>query len=360
MICRTRPVRIILVTNGLRVGGAERLIEGLAGELQDAGDEVHVVATTRDGEIGDQLRERGIPVTILGIRTSFDARAPVKLARLARRFRPHVVHSHLEVSDITTAAAKLIGLSSARIVSTVHNLGPSARQPVKKTLWTAALARFDRVLCVSADVKRKLPYDVGAEVLFMSTVSERDAPLPRDVARERLGLAPDAPVVLSVGRLDRDKGFDVLGEAANAVRPSVRFVVIGDGAERSALTAYSRLELRGSLPDAATLLTAADVVVCPSRTEGLPQIILEAMAARCAIIATPVGGVPEAIADGETGVLVPPEAPAVLADAIEAVLADEPRRAAYGEAGRARLLAAGWTREATARRVREVYRALTA
>ena len=352
-------MRIIVVTNGLRVGGAERLIEGLAGELQAAGDDVHVVATTRDGEIGDLLRGRGIPVTILGIRTSFDARAPIKLAQLARRFRPDIVHSHLEVSDITTAAAKLIGLSSARLVSTVHNLGPSPKQPVKKTLWTAALARFDRVLCVSEDVKRKLPYDGGAEVLFMSTVSETDAPLARLEARAHLGLSPSAPVVLAVGRLDRDKGFDVLGEAANTVSPNVRFVVIGDGAERAALTAYPRLELRGSLPDAATLLAAADIVVCPSRTEGLPQIILEAMAARCAIVATPVGGVPEAVVDGETGVLVPPEAPAALADAIEALLADAPRRAAYGEAGRAKLLAAGWTREATARRVREVYRTLT-
>lgn len=113
-------MRIVLVTNGLRYGGAERVVEALAEGLSARGDAVCVVATTRDGPVGDALRKRGIPVSILSIRSAFDARVPLELARIARRFGAEIIHSHLAVSDLATVLARTF-LPGVRIVSTIHS-----------------------------------------------------------------------------------------------------------------------------------------------------------------------------------------------------------------------------------------------
>jgi len=149
----------------------------------------------------------------------------------------------------------------------------------------------------------------------------------------------------TVGRLSYEKGMDVLVEAFALVRrclPDADLVVVGDGAERAALErlasergltgAVSFLGLRDDVP---ALLGGFDVFVLPSRTEGLPMAILEAMSAGLPIVATAVGGVPEVIRHGRNGLLVRPEAPNDLADAIVRVACDEDLRCRLGRAARA-------------------------
>jgi hypothetical protein len=183
-------MRIVLVTNGLRYGGAERVVEALAGGLVELGDRVHVVATTRDGPLGDALRKRGIPVSVLSIKSPLDARVPLKLAAVARRFGAEIMHSHLAVSDIATALAQL-ALPNTRIVSTVHSgyldLGKNARR-----VWRLLLRRFDRVLAVSEPVRRLLPRSLEATIVRPSLIEDGEHLFTREEARRRLSIPNDA------------------------------------------------------------------------------------------------------------------------------------------------------------------------
>ena len=343
----------MLVTNGLGFGGAERIVEALAHGLIAGGDAVHVVATTRGGPIRDALRAAHVPVSVLHIGSQLDFRVPLKLANVARNFRPDVLHSHLAVADIASALAQPL-IRNVRLVTTVHNTGIELDR-FKLGLWQLALRRFDKVLAVSEQVRRGI--GVRREIgLARPSLVELEAPgLSRSAARQRIGIDDRVPLVMSVGRLTPIKGFDVLKAAATLVKAEgVRFVVIGEGEERRALEG-GPLELIGARDDAAALLAAADVVVCPSRSEGFPQIPLEAMAAGRPVIATRVGGTPEAVIDGETGVLVEPESPRALAAAIDALLGDEARRESLGRGGRARLEAEGFSKRAMITRTRRAY-----
>ena len=148
--------------------------------------------------------------------------------------------------------------------------------------------------------------------------------------------------------------------------PEARFLVVGDGPERHALEAEAiargvagRIQFLGYRADVPELLADCDLFVLPSLFEGLPLSILEAMAARRAVVASDIGGNDEAVIEGETGVLVPPAEPAALAAAIRALLADAPRRQRFGAAGRARV-EQEFSAEVMVRRVTSVYDELLA
>ena len=335
--------RVLLVTNGLLYGGAERIVEALALDLTARGHAVRVVATTRDGPIGDALRAEGIPVDVLGIASATDVRVVQQLSAIAYAFSPDVVHSHLAVADIATAAAPLP--PHTRRISTVHNSGVELSLP-KRLLWQAALHRFDRVVAVGEHVAQALPRTLAAVTLSPSLVEASRPHLTRAEAREALGVPIDAPLVLAVGRLAHVKGFDLLAPRTCVLRTRGALVrVIGEGPERATLEAAG-LTLLGARADAAALMVGADVVVCPSRSEGFPQVPLQAMAAARPVVATRVGGTPEIVQHGTTGVLVPPDDPEALALALDRVLGDRELAEAQGQAGLRHLVLERLTRPA--------------
>ena len=340
-------MRIALVTNGLRFGGAERIVQALAEDLMETGHTVRVIATTRDGPIGDALRAHGVPVDVLGLKSAVDLRVPVALSALLRQFRPDVVHSHLAVADIACTAVQAPGR-----VCTVHNPGVELGR-LKRWLWHRALPRFRVVTAVSEAVQRSLP--VPARVIRPSLVDGCPA-IGRAEARRRLGLAPHDRIVLGVGRLSPVKGFDLL--ATIAPRLTGRVAVIGEGPQRASLA--GRIDLLGARADAAETIAAADVLVMPSRSEGFPQVPLQAMAAGVPVVATRVGGTPEIVVHEGTGLLVAPEDPDALAMAIQRLL-DEPEWARQlGQAGRQRLTAANFTRTAMLDATVSLYRDVVA
>ncbi len=162
----------------------------------------------------------------------------------------------------------------------------------------------------------------------------------RTAARIRLGLDPTAELVVFAGRLDPIKGVDVLAEAATrvaALRPGCTILVAGDGPEQARIAAVAgpTLRLLGWRSDVPLLLQAADIVVVPSRQEALGIVCLEAMAVGTPVVASAVGGIPEAL--GDAGVLVPAEDPAALAEALARLMADVPRRELLTAAGRQRI-----------------------
>ena len=348
----SRPLRVLFVTNGLAYGGAERIVEALAIDLKAAGDEVLVVATTRGGPIADNLNRCGIHVHLLNIRSPFDARVVWRLAKVMRQFAPDIVHSHLAVADIATALAR--PSVNAGFVTTVHNPGVEL-DPLKKSLWQASLLAFDRIIAVGEHVRESIGPSDKVRVIRPSLVDLKAEVWSRQRARLELGIPERAPLALSVGRLSRIKGFDVLaGSYAHLKTSGARVAVIGEGPEE-ALLRRSPLELVGGKDAAAELLAAADVVVVPSRSEGFPQVPLHAMAASRALVATRVGGTPEVIVDRSTGILVAPESPRALAEAIDELLQDQALAERMGGAGRQRIADAELTRAAMVQKTRELY-----
>lgn len=171
------------------------------------------------------------------------------------------------------------------------------------------------------------------------------------------------PRVTFVGRLHPEKGLGVLLRAAAALRtPGAHVLIVGDGPQRAALERAvsrrglaDRVSLVGAVPhdDVPAVLAHADVVVLPSLSEELGSVLLEVMQAGRPVVASRVGGIPEAVADGVTGLLVPPGDPAALAGAVDRLLADRPAAAAMGRAARERAGAYDWSQ--LARRVLDVY-----
>ena len=256
---------------------------------------------------------------------------PVLLARLVRTLRADVVHTHLVHADLYGGlAAKLRG---TMLVSTKHNDDPfrtGAFRFVERRL--ASLA--DRIVAISESLRRFTVEQVGVPAAKVETIhyglDEPPAPWgsnpPDDVPA-------NARIVLSTSRLARQKGIDVAVRALSLLPEDVVLVVLGEGPERAQLEA-PRVHLPGRVPDVAAWLRRASVYVQPSRWEGFGLGVLEAMISGLPVVATNVSSLPELVADGETGVLVPPDDPAALAAAIERALASPH----MGAAGRERAL----------------------
>ncbi|MFY7953240.1 MAG: glycosyltransferase, partial [Armatimonadaceae bacterium] len=165
---------------------------------------------------------------------------------------------------------------------------------------------------------------------------DRLASLPaRDQARKLLGWDAQSTVVLAVARLSAEKGIDLLAPLAN--RSNVRVVVAGDGPLRGKLETMN-IEFLGARNDVPLLMAAADIVVVPSRSEGLGLVAIEAAAAGRPVVATRTGGLPEVVEDQWTGLLVPPDNPEAIVDAVESLRVNPDLCARLGDRARQRAL----------------------
>ncbi len=342
-VADVRGVRVCYVTTSLQVGGAERVLYDLATRLDRRRFEPSVIALQPMGPIGEALQIAEVPVEALGIRSPRQALLLARLAPLIRRTRPHIVHTHLFHANVVgRLAARIAGVP--RVVSSVHIMERErAWHP-----WLEAVTSplVDVEVCVGASV-REFMADAGVPEGKLAVIEngvdlagvDRAPATPRD----EVPVPDGVPFLLTVARLHAQKGLDVLLQAASLLRKRpFRWVVAGEGRERDALLSEARrlhvddvVRLPGFRADAIGLMKACDVFVLPSRWEGLPIVLLEAMAAGRPVIATRVGGNTDLVVDGETGLLVPPEDPAALAAAIERLLADpalSARIAARGQA----------------------------
>jgi starch synthase (maltosyl-transferring) len=216
--------------------------------------------------------------------------------------------------------------------------------------WTSRLAEGE--VCVSRGVLA-FSRDVGRlDPSRLTVIPNGIDPAPIDAAdpvpRAAIGVPDDAHLALFVGRLDPQKGLPDLLDAAERVlprRPDWHLALVGDGPERGRIlealatrdALSGRIHWLGHRDDVPGLLKAADVLVLPSLWEGMPNVILEAMAARRAVVATAVEGTEDLVIPGRTGWLVPPRDPDALAHALDEAANDPDRRRRFGEAGRARV-----------------------
>lgn len=270
-------------------------------------------------------------------------RMPAFAAAL-RRLRPAVFHAHLNWPLACTGGLLCSGGVPA-VLATVQLFGPLPPSPTLALQRRLVTRRVDQYIAVSEGVARRLYDELGLperQVCVIPNAVDLDrhrAPSEPGGLRGVLGVPPGRPLVLTLARLSEQKGLSYLLRAAVHV-PEAAFAVAGEGPGRAALEAEAaalgvadRVRFLGHREDAPALLAACDLFALPSLYEGLPLSVLEAMAAGKAVVATAIPGVDEAVADGTTGLLVPPADPEALAEAVRALLADPARRLRLGAAG---------------------------
>jgi len=317
------------------IGGSERHLLTLLPALAERGIEcVFVGLDDPAWDPCDFYDALTVPAVRISAPRDLD---PLLLARLVRGLRADVVHTHLVHADAYGGiAAKLRG---TKLVSTKHNDDPfraGAFRFVERGLSMLA----DRVVAISDSLRRFTIERVGVPAAKVETIHYGlDAPPPAWGANPPDDVPADARIVLSTSRLTQQKGVDVAVRAIASLPDDILLVVLGEGPERSALEALARelgvegrVFLPGRVPDVTSWLDRAAVYVQPARWEGFGLAVLEAMVCSLPVVATRVSSLPELVADGETGFLVPPDDAAALARGLERALA-EPR---LGEAGRER------------------------
>ncbi len=329
------PRRILHVIAPDAMGGAERVVHDSAVGQRARGMSVSVLAlldpSGPDPWLVTALRSQRVPI--------LTCRAPARgylteirsIRRSVLETGAEIVHCHAYRGQVLGRLA-VIGLPAATVATEHGIIGGDWKNRLYEWLELRALRRFDAVIAVSAQLKDLLERTgVNGDALHL--VQNACLPLPlvsRSEARARLGVAPSAVTVGWIGRMTHEKGPDVFVEAfARLEQRDTEAVMIGDGPEREHLQATcnrlglgERIHFAGSVPDAGELLAAFDTVVLSSRTEGLPISLLEAMAAGVPVVATTVGEIPAATADGRHATLVPPEDPAALATAIDRSVSD--------------------------------------
>ena len=359
-------VRVLRVIARLNVGGPAVHATLLTERLQSLGYQTLLVAGREGRGEANYLALHGRSVENLTVLPSMtpeirglqDLVALGQLYRLMRQIRPHIVHTH-------TAKAGLLGRLAGRfagvpvIVHTFHgHILDGYFSPLKTRVILAAervLASFtDRIVSVSDAVRCELlakkigrPERHTVVPLGLDLEPFLGADGYRGSLRAELGLGAGDLIVGIVARLVPIKRHDVFLEAARRIAkkvPNCHFLVVGNGECRSELEDRvrqlglgQRVRFLGWRADLPKIYGDLDVVVLSSRNEGLPVSLIEAMAAARPVVATRVGGVPDLVEDGVTGLLVPSGEPEALAEAIVALLGDPERRRAMGEAGRKRV-----------------------
>jgi glycosyltransferase involved in cell wall biosynthesis len=337
-------VRVLRVIYALHAGGTEMMLARSLGELRGRGGDgidVEVCTFVSGGEVEDVLHATGIRIFSLGAhRRRGLLRAPLELARLIRKRGYDVVHAHLFPAEVLVALVSLLVRGPVYVLGK-HNAWTRRNRPWHVALERFTTSRYARIVCNSTDVERaviaRVPATAGRTVVVPNGVRGAEG-----VARS----AAPAYDVIAVGNLrDGQKGIDVLLRALTRIRGELgRVIVVGDDPARPGLQRLCRdlglehrVEFHGASRRVAELLADSRLFVLSSRYEGMPNVLLEAMALGLPAVATAVGGVADVMTDGATGVIVPPEDPEALAHAIGDLLADPERAARLGRAAHAHI-----------------------
>jgi glycosyltransferase involved in cell wall biosynthesis len=373
----TAPLRVHILIDSLTWGGAEMLLGDLAAGAPAAGMELSVgYLNERDGSpAAVRLRGQGVEPVLVPVHGLLNPSGYRAVRTHLARVRPDVVHTQLVLADILgTLAARSLGLP---VVSTFHLVaGHSAGQPMRgrrRSALKGHLAGFvrrhagARVIAVS-DAAREAylatGWDVPERVVAVHNGIAR-APRPGAGAsvRAELGIAQDELVLSTVTVLRRDKGHDVAIEAVRRMLarfPRLRLLILGDGPAREEIRQLAdplgtAVLMTGHRDDVLDVLAATDVLLHPTSMDAFPTALLEAAAASVPVLATAVGGIPEIVQDGVTGVLLAaPATPEAVVGGLTPLLADPELRRALGVAA-AESFNARFTAERWAQRLRSVY-----
>lgn len=359
-------IKVLQFLNGFAFGGTEKQASHIMTGLDRARFEVHVGCLKALGHLTDEFRQHAASFAEYKINRLYDHTALTQLMRLAKNLRRRamdIVHTYGFYGNVfAIPAARLAGVPV--VVASIRDMGD---------VWTPRQRLVQRLVCRMADcilvnavaVKRQLiseGYDPAKISVIANGIVVPDTSAPKRGLHEELRLSPGAPLIAVLSVLRREKGIEDFLRAAKIVSqqwPDARFLVVGDSiyrvpgsdevvgnsSYREELERYSkdlgledRIVFTGLRFDAASVLSQVSVSVLPTLTEALSNTILESMAAGKPVVATNVGGNPEAVVDGVTGMLVAPRDPVCLAGAISSLLADPGLASRLGQAGRRRVI----------------------
>jgi glycosyltransferase involved in cell wall biosynthesis len=345
---RNPAQKVMFVCPNLETGGAERQWAILIRGLFDQGFDVSVLTLDGRGAYFDELRAAGVPIACAALRHRAD---PVGLARaawLGRSWSATVVTRGFSAHMVGHVLAQ--GHRAAHVL-TEHSVAEQAKfGPPRRHQQLLIKPIRPRANCVVAVTASQVEYLVSEgyrrdAIRVIGNGVPNDPPVrDREAVRAELGVSRGDFLAVLMAWLRPEKRVPAFVEqvtAAHSVEPRVKGLVVGDGPDyalvaRATAESGGVVRMLGERVDALDIMHAADVVCLTSVAEALPMSVLEAMSLGRPVIATRVGGVPEAVKDGETGILVPPDCPSEVATALVYLARDPARANELGSAGRAR------------------------
>lgn len=376
---------LLMFVNGFGMGGTERHVVNVGRAIDRSRFDLHLGCFRRWGHFLGEIESRHVPIWEYPIDSLHNAgtlRAQLRFARDLRRLRIRIVHAYNFYPNVfALPAARLARVPL--VLASIRDTGVYQTPNQKRA--QRLMCRLAHCIVVNAEAVRQWLVEEGFQrdriVVIRNGVDlsrfETRGDGPR--LRRELGLPQGAPIVAVVSRLHEMKGLDYFLQAAAAVAgryPDVRFLIVGDryGLKDRAVVredAYQselerlathlgiahRVVFTGFRMDIPELLAEVAVSVLPSLSEGLSNSLLESMAAGVPVVATRVGGSPEAVEDGVSGLLVPPRDASALARGMDALLGDDARARAMGAAA-GRRIADHFSLEAMTRELERLYRRL--
>jgi len=361
---RVPPIKVLRVITRLNIGGpaihAILLTSALDDGVRFTSTLVAGTTAPHEGDMLDLARARSVEPIVLPalgreINPLDDLVALARMVQLVRRLTPDVVHTHMaKAGTIGRLAARICGVPL--VVHTYHghvfhSYFGAAKTRVFLTIERALGLVTDRIIVVGDGQRDEIagygvapPGKLESIRLGLELAPLLHAEAARGRLRQELGIDASTPLVGIVARLVPIKAHEAFFDAALRIRealPRVEFLVVGDGERRQALETL--VQRRGLSPavrflgwrrDMLNVYADLDVVALTSRNEGSPVALIEALAAGRPVVATAVGGVPEVVINGDTGVTVPVADPRTLAGAVLTLLADRPLAERLGAAGR--------------------------
>jgi L-malate glycosyltransferase len=350
---QSNRIKLLKMLTNFQIGGTERQVVNLALGIDPARFDLHLACLRNSGALLGELNTLQVPRPEFPIGRFYNPATfwqGMRLAQYIRKNRIQIVHSYGFYSNVfTVPIAWLAGKSF--VVASIRDTGD---------VLTRAQRRVQRMVCRLADcvlvnaeaIRDKLVeqgYAPGKIIVIRNgiTLGKFGNRQRNSFLRQELALPLSAPLVVVFSRLNQMKGIQYFLDAAVILAarfPDVRFLVAGDGESRKELEEYAhrhglgpRVVFTGFRNDVPELLSEAAVSVLPSLSEGLSNTLLESMAAGVPVVATSVGGNPEVIEHGVTGLLVPLRDSAALAAAVSRVLEDKDLAASFAQAGMRRV-----------------------
>lgn len=346
-------MRVLHLISSVYFFGAERVVAELAASLPAFDVAVHVGVLSVDDQLVYIFRQviDDADVTVVGFdgQGMFNVGTIKEIGRYLVENKIDIVHCHGYKSNIYAFVARMFSCSKACLVSTNHNwIGTTTRENIYQKIDALILRFFDKIIAVSPDVKQQM-IDTGikARKIFIidNGINIKDSAFftPVADARALLGIDPEYFVIGNIARLTPEKAqtdllhaFVKLDELSN-----LKLVLVGDGPEYSTLQRLieslglqKKVIMAGNRDDARKLYTAFNVFALVSTNEGLPMVLLEAMAAGVPVIATRVGAIPDVIHDGQNGLLINPSEQGELLEAIRTLCTNGEMRKQLADAAK--------------------------
>jgi len=347
-------VNILFIINGLGIGGAERNLYEYVKHLDRRRYHPRVCSVGQGGPLKEDFEKLDVEVVVFPKKHKFDFTLIYKVARYIRKSKVDIVVTILFYADVIGSIAAKLAKVPVIICWAAGSTPRGSKNSGLRHIYSYRIIRyfFDKIVSVSEGTRRFLIKERNIPPNLLTVIHygvdvEKYKIMNLDQKRRELGVDGRDFVIGVVARLTKQKGHIYLIEAAKEIvkkYPNSKFLLVGDGPLRVMLEKkVAEYNLRdnfiflGFRDDVNQLLNVMDIFVLPSLWEGLPNVILEAMACGKPVVATAVDGTPEAVIDNETGILVPPKDPQALEEAIVRLLSNSSEMRRLGENSRKRI-----------------------